>query len=98
VYGRTQKEHDVALIRVLQQFADCGLTLGLQKCEFNVTSVKFFGVIFSETDMTPDPAKVAALNAARPPTTPTEVRSYLGMTNFCSHFIPDYANITQRSM
>jgi len=57
VYGRTQKEHDVALIRVLQWFADCGLTLGLQKYEFNVTSVRFFRVIFSATGMTPDPGR-----------------------------------------
>ena len=95
VYGRTQQEHDVALIRVLQRFADCGLTLGLPKCEFNVTSVKFFGVIFSAAGMTPDPAKVAALDAATPPTTATEVRSFLGMTNFSAPFIPNYANITK---
>ena len=94
VFGKTQREHDLALIEALQRFRDCGLTLGLPKCQFNATSVKFFGVVFSKEGMSPDPAKLEALEALTAPTTVTEVRSLLGMTNFCSTFIPDYANIT----
>ena len=92
VYGRNQQEHD--LIQVLQRLVDCGLTLGLSKCHFNATSVKFFGVIFTAEGMSPDPEKICALEAMTPPANATEVRSFLGMTNFSAPFIPDYANIT----
>ena len=30
IYGKTEREHNLALIRVLQHLQDCGLTLNLQ--------------------------------------------------------------------
>ena len=37
---------------------------------------------------------VAAINNAKPPSNAHEVRSFLGMTNYCSRFIPNYSTIT----
>ena len=34
VFGKSQQEHDQALLQVLQCFDDCGLTLGRAKCIF----------------------------------------------------------------
>ena len=93
IFGRTQREHDLALIQVLQRFQDCGLTLGLSKCQMNAKSVKFFGIIFSTEGISPDPGKVEALQAIPPPTSTAEVRSFMGMTGVSSTFIPDYAVI-----
>ena len=45
--------------------------------------------------MSPDPDKVSALNDASAPSYPTEVCSLLGMANYCLHFIPNYATITE---
>ena len=45
--------------------------------------------------MSPDPDKISALNDASAPSNTTEVRSLLGMANYCSHFIPNYATITE---
>ena len=42
----------------------------------------------------PHPEKVAALKQAEPPTDKRELRSFLGMTNFTSQFMPNYANVT----
>ena len=88
-----QREHDIALIQILQRFQDCRLTLGLSKCQLNAKSVKFFGIIFSAEGISPDPGKVEALQAVPPLTNNAEVRSFLGMTSFSSTFIPDYAVI-----
>ena len=90
IFGRTQREHDLALIQVLQHFQDCGLTLGLSKCQLNAKSVKFFGIIFSAEGISPDPGKVEALQAVPPPTSNAEVRFFLGMTGYSSTFITDY--------
>ena len=56
--------------------------------------MKFFGILFGPEGITPDPEKVTALNAMIPPTNVTELRSFLGMTNYSAPFIPDYANVT----
>ena len=61
IHAVTQKEHDATLIRVLQHFQDCRLTLGRKRCEFNKESIKFFGGIFSNKGLSSDPDKVEAL-------------------------------------
>ena len=79
---------------MLQRFSDCGLTFKREKCEFNKSEVKFFGYIFDKHGMRPDPEKVQALKDTEAPKTVEEMRSFLGMSNFCSHFIPNYSILT----
>ena len=42
----------------------------------------------------PDPDRVAKLQNVAPPQNASEVRSFLGMANTCSDYIPNYAAIT----
>ncbi len=93
VYGRTQEEHDVAL--TFQRLREKGLTLNGPKCIYNKQNLAFFGYVFSKKGMSADPKKVAAIRNATPPTNPSEVRSFLGITGFCSRFIPNYATLTE---
>ena len=44
--------------------------------------------------MRPDPKKVDAIHKAKPPQDSSEVNSLLGMAQYVSRFIPDYATIT----
>ena len=44
--------------------------------------------------MAPDPTKVQDILNLKPPTSVTEVRSLLGMTNYCARFIEGYATCT----
>jgi hypothetical protein len=66
----------------------------MSKCEFNKEEIKFFGYIFSEAGMSPDPEKVEAVKKVESPKTSEEMRSFLGMCNFCSHFIPNFSVVT----
>ena len=45
--------------------------------------------------ITPDPKKIEDIVNLQTPTSASEVRSLLGMTNYCSRFIPDYATKTE---
>jgi len=45
--------------------------------------------------ISPDPKKVEDVVNLHTPSTASEVRSLLGMTNYCSRFIPDYATKTE---
>ena len=94
MYGKTQQEHDIALAQVLQRLEDCGLTLGLPKCQFDRPEIEFFGMKFSAKGMSPTDDRVKALIEAPPPATVGEVRSFLGMANYSGSFIRRYSEIT----
>ena len=96
IYGKSQQDHDHVLHTVLQKFANVGITLKHEKCELNKNSVTFFGFVFSSKGISPDPGKVKAIHdASLPPKTTKEVRSFLGMANYCVKFIPNFSSITK---
>ena len=70
------------------------LTINAAKCEFNSRSIKFFGLVFSEFGVSPDPEKIKALKHAEPPETKSDLRSFLGMLNFSAGFINDFPGYT----
>ena len=60
--------------------------------------IEFFGMVFSAQGMSPDPAKVKAIKKAAPPNSVSDVRSLLGMTNYVSRFIHNYADLTRKGV
>ena len=56
--------------------------------------MEFFGQIFSGEGTRPDPKRVADLKNAPKPSNTQEVRSLLGLANYTSKYIPDFATIT----
>ena len=94
VAGIDEEDHLRALKETFQILRENGLTLNKSKCEFNKSSIDFFGYVFTQDGIIPDPNKVEALKLAEPPKSQTEMRSFLGMNNYCAQFIPGYATIT----
>ncbi|KAL0154000.1 hypothetical protein M9458_050664, partial [Cirrhinus mrigala] len=94
VYGVSQKTHDDALRAVFQRLKDSGLTLNREKCEFNKHRLEFYGFIFSASGIFADPKKVEAILLASEPKDPGEIRSLLGMANYCARFIQDFSTIS----
>ena len=95
VYGKTQDDHDKALRAVFQKFADVNLTLNKSKCDFNKSSLSFFGFVFSQDGISPDPDKVRGIHNMSLPKSVPEVRSFLGMATYCAKFIPSFSDISQ---
>ena len=95
IYGATYEEHNKALKECLQRLELHGLTLNLDKCRFLKNHLEFFGLLFSHDGVRPDPKKISAFNNTTTPTTVGEVRSLLGMANYSSHFISNFATITE---
>lgn len=94
VFGKTRREHDNNLKAVLEQLRTAGLTVNLEKCLIGQTNVRFYGLVFGADGVSPDPKKVQDILAAPDPQTSSEVRSLLGMLNYSSRFIPNFASIT----
>ena len=95
IYGKDQQDHDKNLQAVFERLKQKNLTLNKSKCLFSQKEVKFFGYIFSENGISADPEMVESIKNAKKPTTPSEVKSFLGMTEFVSRFIPQYSTLTE---
>lgn len=66
----------------------------LPKCSFGVCEINVFGHIVSGQGIRPDDKKIEAVTSAPKPKCASEVRSFLGLKNYCSRYIPDYSNVT----
>lgn len=88
VYGKDVKEHDERLGRLLKRLQDKGITLNKDKCEFRTNALNFLGHRLDNGQVKPDPEKVAAIQAVRPPQNTKDLRSFLGMVNYLMKFIP----------
>lgn len=69
----------------------------MRKASFarRVLNLEFIGLVFTEQGFSLDPKRVEAFANTQRPTTASEVRGLLGMANYSSKFIKDYASITQ---
>ena len=98
IYGKgenAQAMHDRALAETLDALHTNGLTLNLDKCKVNMTSIEYYGMIFSKTGVSPDPKKVQALKELPPPSNVATLRSFLGMMNYLSRFIKDFSIVSE---
>ena len=93
VHSSSQVEHDRRLENVVKVLHEKGFTLNKDKCQLNMSQVVFMGHVLSGRGIGPADAKVKAVVEAREPRTSAEVRSFLGLVNYSSRFIPDLATI-----
>ena len=72
-----------------------GLKLKPKKCEFFKLKIAYLGHIVSAKGIETDPKKVEAVRNWTVPKTVTDVRSFLGFTNYYRQFIKDYAKVAR---
>ena len=92
VFGKTEKEHDDELAKVLDIISKSGLKLNKQKCKFKQTKLSFLGHMISESGVSPDSDKVQAIMELPQPTA-TTIRSVIGMINFLGRYVPNLQTI-----
>ena len=90
VFGSDQDSHDRSLEFTLSRLENTGLTLNREKCVFSVPELVFFGFKISADDK-----KIDAVRNARLPQNAAEVRSFLGLVNYCTRFIPNFATLAE---
>lgn len=83
-------EHLRNLIRVCRKY---NLKLNCRKSIFFANCLSFIGHVISDKGLSPDPAKVDVIRNAQPPTDKTGVQSYLGLANFCRHYVKNFADL-----
>lgn len=95
VHGKTSEEHDQRLLKVLRTLLDAGLTLNREKCQFSMNQLEFMGHLISHRGIGPTKTRVEAIANAREPKSVAEVRSFLGLVNFCARFIPNFGSVCE---
>jgi hypothetical protein len=93
IMSKNFEEHLEHLDMVLDRLGQAGLTAKPAKCQWALSSVKYLGNIFSEQGVEIDPDKVEAVRSYPTPKNQTEVRSFLGLTNFLKKFVKDYSHL-----
>ena len=94
IWSHDKATHLQQLDQLLTKLETSGITLKLPKCSFAVPQINVFGHIVSASGIQPDDKKIKAVQEAPHPTTASEVRSFLGLTNYCSRYIPAYSSLT----
>ena len=79
--------HDERIIKVMETMRERGVTLNPDKCEFRIPGINFRGHVFSTREIGSTEEKLRAAVDAREPESVAEVRSLLGLVNFCSRFV-----------
>ena len=77
-------------MEILQKYS---LSLKLEKCKFEKTSVEYLRVVISHDLVKMDPAKVAGVSEWPTPSNKKEVQSFLGFINFYRRFIEGFSHI-----
>lgn len=87
--------HTALLDTLLEACRIDQLSVKPSKCTFMEPTVRFLGFVVGQGRLQTDPAKVEVIKRWIPPTTVTQVRSFLGFCNYFRRLIPSYAEITQ---
>ena len=93
MHGSDTETHDKRLRQTIERLQECGLTLNAEKCSFNMDRLVFMGMLLSEKGIGPTEDRVKAVLEAEEPKNATDVRSFLGLANYSSRFIPHFATL-----
>lgn len=95
IYGTTREELKQREKLAMDIIKANNLTLNLEKCVFETSSVEFLGYEINKDGIKPSKSKIEAVQNFKTPKTQTEVRSFLGIVTFLSPFIKDLATKTK---
>ncbi|GJS09209.1 putative reverse transcriptase domain-containing protein [Tanacetum coccineum] len=95
IYSRNEEEHANHLRIILELLRKEKLYAKFSKCDFWIHIVQFLGHLIDNQGLHVDPAKIEAVKNWTSPTTPTEVRQFLGLAGYYQRFIEGFSKIAK---
>jgi len=91
-HTRRHRNHTHHVLEVLEKN---DLYLKSEKCKFKKPEIEYLGVIVGQNSLRMDPKKLQSVAEWAPPKNSTEVRQFLGFTEYYRYFIPNYSKIAR---
>ena len=86
VFSKNWDKHIQRLCVVLQRLREANLWLGHKKCTLTRTSATFLGHLVSKEGLRPEPRLLESIQEIQPPSSVTQVRSFLGLDGYYQRF------------
>ena len=94
IFSQTWEEHLHHIRQVLETLRQHKLCANLEKCTFGMTQVQYLGYIIDERGVHVDLTKIQVIRDWPAPAAITELRSFLGLSNFYRRFMFEFSHVT----
>ncbi|GBM04413.1 Transposon Ty3-I Gag-Pol polyprotein [Araneus ventricosus] len=93
IYSDNWEDHLKHVDEVLKRIGDAQLTIKPSKCKFAQKRTKYLGRIVGGGVRSPAEAKIKAVMDFPTPTTKTQIRAFLGLAGYYSHYVKNFSLI-----
>ena len=95
IFSKTPQEHLLHIRMLFKKLKSANLSMKKSKCSFLSKEIQYLGHILSATGIRPLPAKTHAIQHMQPPTSPKQVRAFLGLVRCYRKFIKGFTKIAK---
>ncbi|GKB27151.1 putative reverse transcriptase domain-containing protein [Tanacetum coccineum] len=95
IYSKNKKEHEEHLKAILELIKKEELYAKFFKCEFWIPKVQFLGHVIDSQGIHVDPTKIESIKDWASPKTPTEIRQFLGLSDYYRRVIKGFSKIAK---
>ncbi|GJV30880.1 putative reverse transcriptase domain-containing protein [Tanacetum coccineum] len=93
IYSMSKEEHEVLLKLILELLEKDKLFGKFSKCEFWLQEVRFLEHVVNSEGIHVDPSKIEAVKNWKPPKTPTDIHSFLGLAGYYRQLIRQWIEL-----
>ena len=95
IFGGTEEQHDQRLLHFFRVAREEGLMLNSKKCVIKTNQITFFGRLYTDRGVFPDPKKVDDIIQMPTPNDKQDLQRFLGMATYLSGHVPNFSSHTK---